>query len=111
MLNKYPYTSGHMMVIPNRHIGDYLSLDQRELTELSLMTQEMTLVVKKAFNPNGFNIGMNIGEFAGAGIKEHIHIHIVPRWSGDNNFMPVIAGVKVHPMDLETSYKLIMDNL
>lgn len=111
MLNKYPYTSGHVIIIPNRHTSDYLSLGHNELIEIASMTQGMTSTIKKAFNPHGFNIGMNIGEFAGASIADHIHIHIVPRWAGDNNFMPVIAGIKVHPMDLNTAYKLIMENL
>jgi len=109
MLNKYPYTSGHILVIPNRHTGDYQSLTNKELHEMASLTREFTDILKKAFNPQGFNIGMNIGRFAGAGIEDHLHTHIVPRWSGDNNFMPVIAETKIHPMDLDRVFELIME--
>jgi ATP adenylyltransferase len=109
MLNKYPYTSGHILVIPNRHTGDYQSLTNNELHEMASLTREFTDILKKTFNPQGFNIGMNIGRFAGAGIEDHLHTHIVPRWSGDNNFMPVIAEVKIHPIDLDRVYELIME--
>ncbi|HOO97070.1 MAG TPA: HIT domain-containing protein [Caldisericia bacterium] len=107
MLNKYPYTTGHVMVIPNRHVGDFTQLSVDELHDLANLTQEYVTVLRKAFEPEAFNIGMNLGRFAGAGICDHIHTHIVPRWAGDNNFMPVVGGTRIHPMDLETVFKLI----
>ena len=95
IMNRYPYSNGHLMVVPYRHISDYSTLTKEELYELSDVTQMVIEVLKNNMRPNGFNIGFNIGESAGAGIAEHIHQHIVPRWNGDTNFMPVLCHTKV----------------
>ena len=97
MLNLHPYTNGHLMVAPLKHIGVPLAMGEDESGEfwpLILRSQE---VLKKAYSPEGFNLGMNLGRAAGAGVPDHFHFHIVPRWSGDTNFMSVLAGVRVVP--------------
>ena len=104
MLNKFPYTSGHLMVIPRRHTSSLTSLTEEESTELFSLVGRAAGVLKEELAPDGFNIGMNIGKAAGAGIEEHIHMHIVPRWNGDTNFMPVVADTHVVPEHLTTTY-------
>ena len=95
IMNRYPYSNGHLMVVPYRHISDYNALTKEELYELSDVTQMVIEILKNNMMPSGFNVGFNIGESAGAGIAEHIHQHIVPRWNGDTNFMPVLSHTKV----------------
>ncbi|MCK5817628.1 MAG: HIT domain-containing protein, partial [Candidatus Marinimicrobia bacterium] len=95
IMNRYPYSNGHLMVVPYRHISDYSTLTKEELYEISDVTQMVIEVLKKTMHPQGFNVGFNLGESAGAGIAEHIHQHIVPRWTGDTNFMPVLCHTKV----------------
>lgn len=95
IMNRYPYNNGHLMVVPYRHLSDYNDLTKDELLELGEVTQMSIEILKKKMSPNGFNVGFNIGESAGAGIAEHIHQHIVPRWTGDTNFMPVLCHTKV----------------
>ncbi|MDY0084268.1 MAG: HIT domain-containing protein [Ignavibacteriaceae bacterium] len=108
LLNLYPYNNGHLMVVPYRHTSDFLSLSVEEYSGLMKNLQLAQQALLKVMNPHGFNIGANIGRVAGAGIEDHIHFHIVPRWSGDSNFMPVIGEVKVISQDLqETKVKLI----
>lgn len=108
VLNLYPYNNGHLMVIPKHHTKDFYALSKAELTESFQKLQQAEKALTKVLNPHGFNIGANIGRVAGAGIEEHIHFHIVPRWSGDSNFMPVIGDVKVISQDLrETKSKLL----
>ncbi|GAB3450823.1 HIT domain-containing protein [Streptomonospora sediminis] len=97
VLNLYPYNSGHLLICPYRHVGDYTDLDDSEAAEFALLTQAGITAVRNAFTPQGFNIGMNLGSAAGAGIAAHLHQHIVPRWEGDTNFMPVIGRTKVLP--------------
>jgi len=97
VLNLYPYNSGHLMVCPFRHIADYTDLDQPETVELAEFTKTAMRVLRAASGAQGFNIGMNMGGAAGAGIAAHLHQHIVPRWGGDANFMPVIGQTKVLP--------------
>jgi ATP adenylyltransferase len=97
VLNLYPYNSGHLMVCPFRHIADYTDLDQAETAELAEFTKTAMGVLRAASGAQGFNIGMNMGGAAGAGIAAHLHQHIVPRWGGDANFMPVIGQTKVLP--------------
>jgi len=104
IMNKYPYNNGHLMAIPFRHTCDFHQLTSEELSELASLTQQCTQALLKAYSPEGFNIGMNLGSAGGAGIKEHLHFHIVPRWAGDTNFMPVIAETKSMPQHLEASY-------
>lgn len=95
ILNIYPYNNGHLLVAPKRHVGDIEELDEGEMQELFAVTSKMVSLHRKAFNPHGFNVGINLGKVAGAGIPGHLHIHIVPRWEGDNNFMPVLGDVRV----------------
>jgi ATP adenylyltransferase len=95
IMNRYPYNNGHLMVVPYRHLQDYNDLTKDELMEMANVTQMTIDILKKNMSPQGFNVGFNLGESAGAGIAEHIHQHIVPRWTGDTNFMPVICNTKV----------------
>ncbi|MDT0303321.1 HIT family protein [Streptomonospora wellingtoniae] len=97
VLNLYPYNSGHLLICPYRHVGDLTLLDDAETAELSWLTRSGITALRRAYGPQGFNVGMNLGEPAGAGIAAHLHQHIVPRWGGDNNFMPVIGRTKVLP--------------
>ena len=105
ILNLYPYTTGHMLVIPYRHLSNLTDLSDDECCEMFKTARDLTALIKETLKPNGFNLGMNIGKVAGAGIADHVHLHIVPRWEGDANFMPVCGDAKVHPTDLETIYK------
>ena len=97
VLNLYPYTSGHLMTVPYRHIADYTDLDVAETAEFAAFTQRAMRVVRAAIAPHGFNVGMNQGVVAGAGIAAHLHQHVVPRWGGDTNFMPIVAHTRVLP--------------
>jgi len=105
MLNSYPYNPGHLMIVPYRHIARLEDLSDEERHEHWLIVCGSLKVLRQVFNPGGFNIGVNIGRPAGAGIEEHVHTHIVPRWNGDTNFMPVIAEIKVVPQALADTYK------
>ena len=97
VLNLYPYNAGHLMVVPYRHVADYTDLNDAETRELASYTALSMTVLRKVSNAQGFNIGMNQGSVAGAGIAEHLHQHVVPRWGGDTNFMPVVGHTKVLP--------------
>jgi ATP adenylyltransferase len=97
VLNLFPYNSGHLMIVPYRHVADYTSLDAAETAELALFTQRSMVAVRRASGAHGFNIGMNQGTVAGAGIAAHLHQHVVPRWGGDTNFMPIVAHTRVLP--------------
>lgn len=101
VLNRYPYTGGHVLVIPYKKVADFNGLSEQELLDLMLLTRRCQNAITKVMRPDGFNIGVNLGKCAGAGILEHVHIHIVPRWNGDTNFMPVIAGNTVLPEALK----------
>lgn len=108
VLNLYPYNNGHLMIIPKRHTNDFSGLTKDEMYECFIKLQQAEKALSKILQPHGYNIGANIGRVAGAGIEEHIHFHIVPRWNGDSNFMPVIGEVKVISQDLaETKSKLL----
>ncbi len=100
ILNKFPYNSGHLMVVPQRHAATLASLTRAELTEMAVLTQLSERVLTEAFTPQGINVGMNLGRPAGAGIVDHLHIHLVPRWNGDTNFMTVVGEVRVLPEEL-----------
>jgi len=100
MINRYPYTGGHLMIIPNRHVGQYAELTIAERTEIFGLVDISIKVLKESMNPGGFNVGMNLGKAAGAGIEEHIHVHVIPRWEGDTNFMSVVGKVRVIPEDV-----------
>jgi ATP adenylyltransferase len=101
LLNRYPYNGGHLMVVPYKQTPDLTGLTEQELADLMVLTRRCQQALTKIMRPDGFNIGINLGKCAGAGIVEHLHIHIVPRWSGDTNFMPVIADVGVLPEALK----------
>lgn len=104
IVNKYPYSNGHLMVIPNRHICNFNQVTSLEHTEIAQLLSLSLEVLKKEFKAQGFNIGMNLGEAAGAGIKDHLHYHIVPRWNGDHNFMPVLGDLRVMPEYIKDTY-------
>lgn len=95
LLNKFPYTSGHLMVVPRRHTASFESLSDEELADLSRLLRQAVAHVKSAYRPDGVNVGMNLGRAAGAGIADHLHWHVVPRWAGDTNFMPVVGDTRV----------------
>jgi ATP adenylyltransferase len=107
VLNLYPYNPGHLMVCPYRHVADYTDLDEAETVELARFTQQAMRVVRSVSGAHGFNLGMNQGEVAGAGIAAHLHQHVVPRWGGDTNFMPVIGRTKVLPQLLADTRSLL----
>jgi len=107
ILNLYPYNSGHLMVCPYRHIADYTEMNPAEVAELGEFTQRAMTVLRAVSNAQGFNIGMNQGSAAGAGIAAHLHQHVVPRWGGDTNFMPVIGGTKTMPQLLEDTRSML----
>jgi ATP adenylyltransferase len=103
VLNLYPYNNGHLMVVPNRHVASLASLTPEELAEIGLLTQRSEMALNEAYNPQGMNIGINLGKSGGAGVLDHIHVHLVPRWNGDTNFMTVIGEMRVLPEDLGSS--------
>jgi ATP adenylyltransferase len=104
ILNNYPYNSGHLMVAPFRHLASLDDLTDEELFEHFDLVRQSARAIKEAYKPEGFNIGMNLGRVAGAGVEGHVHTHIVPRWNGDTNFMPVLSDTKVIPEALASSY-------
>ena len=104
VMNRYPYSSCHLMVAPYRHIDSLSRMTPKEQAELMSLTSTTVEVLRRTIHPHGFNIGMNLGEIAGAGLKDHIHMHIVPRWSGDTNFMPILANVKIMPEALDEAW-------
>ncbi len=110
MMNLYPYNNGHLLIAPKRHVGKIEEINEDEMTELFKMTQKMIKVLR-VFKPEGFNVGANLGRVAGAGVPGHFHIHIVPRWNGDTNFMPVLGETKVISESLEETYKKIKESL
>ena len=103
ILNKYPYNNGHLMVVPYQHTPTFATLDVPELNELMLLVQRSETVLRGAYRLEGINIGVNLGRPAGAGIEEHLHIHLVPRWAGDTNFMTVVGDTRVLPETLEAT--------
>jgi len=107
VLNLYPYNSGHLMIVPFRHVADYTELDDKETAELAEFTKRAMTALRTASGAQGFNIGMNMGGVAGAGIAAHLHQHVVPRWGGDANFMPVIGRTKVLPQLLADTRELL----
>ena len=111
MLNAFPYNNGHLMVAPYRHVGDISDLTDEEMLDLMRLVRFGKEVLSSAIHPDGFNIGINLGRVAGAGIADHIHVHVVPRWNGDTNFMPVIADTKVMPQALRATYAQLQEAL
>jgi ATP adenylyltransferase len=109
IMNKYPYNNGHIMVAPYKHTGNFGDMNEDEMLELSVNIRKWQEVIKKAMKPDGFNIGMNIGRIAGAGFENHLHYHLVPRWSGDTNFMPIIGETKVVPISIDEAYDILLE--
>jgi ATP adenylyltransferase len=107
VLNRFPYTNGHLLVAPLAHKANLEDLDDNELLESMQALQQMTTMIRQAMSADGFNIGVNLGKVAGAGLPGHLHWHLVPRWAGDTNFMPVLANVNVIPQSLEALYELL----
>jgi len=107
IMNKYPYSNGHLLVAPYRHTADLSELSDAEALEMHRLTVLARDALRSWGNPDGFNIGMNWGRVAGAGIEDHLHLHIVPRWNGDTNFMPVFSDVRVIPQHLQETYTLL----
>lgn len=105
VLNIYPYNNGHTMIVPYRHVGDISKLKRPERDDMMDLLQEIKAILQQELSPAGYNIGMNLGRVAGAGFPGHLHMHIVPRWKGDVNFMPVLGGTKVISQSLKTLYK------
>jgi ATP adenylyltransferase len=100
ILNLYPYNSGHLMVVPRRHVGTLADLEAAELNELAQLTRRAEMAITECYQPQGINAGMNLGRPAGAGVLDHLHVHLVPRWTGDTNFMTVVGNVRVLPEEL-----------
>ncbi len=109
VLNAYPYASGHMLVMPVRHVGGLDELTPRESTSLWQATRSALAALTKAYDPDGLNMGANLGRAGGAGIPQHVHLHALPRWSGDTNFMTTVAGARVLPESLEASWRRLHD--
>ena len=104
VLNKYPYNNGHLMAVPYRHMDTVEALTPEEMVDMMSLVSLGIRTLRRTSNPEGFNIGINIGKIAGAGVVDHVHIHVVPRWGGDTNFMPVLADVRLIPQDLRETY-------
>ena len=109
MLNGFPYTSGHVMVAPYLHTADLAGLDRETSLELMALTQESLRAITAAYGPEGFNLGANLGSVAGAGVADHLHMHVVPRWEGDTNFMSVVGEVRVLPQSLEDTQRTLKE--
>ena len=111
ILNAYPYAPGHVMVAPFRHVGALDALTEDEMLELMGLARRTVAAQKTAMNPDGFNVGLNLGKVAGAGIADHLHLHVVPRWEGDNNFMPVLGDTRVIGQALEATRRDLVEAL
>lgn len=107
LMNRYPYNTGHLLIAPARHVAEFAQLRDSELFELAAILRDSLEWLRKALSPDGFNIGVNIGRVAGAGLEDHLHIHVVPRWNGDTNFMPIVANTKVIPEALVDTHRKI----
>ena len=107
ILNKFPYTNGHLMVAPFEHLATLPELDAETVAEMMELAQRAMKILEATYSPHGYNVGFNQGRVAGAGFEHHIHMHVVPRWGGDTNFMPVLADTRVMPQSLEQSYEAL----
>ena len=103
ILNLYPYNSGHLMVVPNRHVGSLAELRQDELLDVMRLMQRAEIALNEVYRPHGLNVGVNLGKAAGAGVADHLHVHLVPRWAGDTNFMSVVGDIRVLPEEVPIS--------
>ncbi len=104
ILNRFPYTSGHVMIVPYDHLADFPAADPETLSEMMLLAQRVQSALEANYHPQGYNLGMNLGRAAGAGVTGHIHLHVLPRWAGDANFMTVVSETRLEPEDLATTY-------
>jgi len=111
ILNRYPYNNGHLMIAPYRHVGSILDLDGGESEELMKLIKLAVRALMEEYRPDGFNIGLNLGRAAGAGLEDHLHIHVVPRWVGDTNFMPILSETKVIPEGLGEAWRRIRERI
>jgi len=111
LMNKFPYNTGHLLLAPSRHVADFSQLTGEELLSLAELLRKSLTLLKLALSPDGFNVGVNLGRVAGAGLETHLHVHIVPRWNGDTNFMPVISNTKVIPEALKDTYRRLMEHV
>ena len=108
LLNRYPYANGHLLVAPRRHVAELSDLDPAEQQAIMAMLGQATGILRRVLAPDGFNIGLNIGQVAGAGIADHLHVHVVPRWQDDHNFMTVLAEVRTIPQHIETTFDRLL---
>ncbi len=108
MLNRYPYSYAHLMVAPMRHVDQVQNLNKKEMADILFSLGQSIEILREAFHPDGFNVGMNLGQVAGAGVLHHLHFHIVPRWNGDTNFMPALGEVRVIPEHLKETYRRLL---
>ena len=111
ILNRYPYTSGHVMIVPYAHVPDLKGCDAETLSEIMRLAQKVEAVFQADYKPDGMNLGMNLGRAAGAGVAGHVHLHVLPRWFGDSNFMTVTGETRVHPEELRTTYQRLRSAL
>ncbi len=107
MMNKFPYTNGHLLIAPYRHVADVADIEDQEMLEMHRLLKLSRRLLESYCKPQGYNVGMNIGRIAGAGIADHVHLHLVPRWIGDTNFMPVFAEVRVIPQHIQETYQAL----
>jgi ATP adenylyltransferase len=105
ILNRYPYTTGHSMIVPYAHVADLSAADPTALDEMMRLAQRLQVALEKTYHPQGYNVGMNLGRAAGAGVTGHLHLHVLPRWSGDANFMTVVGETRIEPEELPTTYE------
>jgi ATP adenylyltransferase len=110
LLNLYPYTTGHVLVIPYEHVANLDQVSPETLVEMMELAQQLQITLRKSYNPEGYNLGMNLGKCAGAGVADHLHLHLLPRWTGDLNFMTVVGETRVQPEDLLATYDKLAAN-
>lgn len=108
MMNRFPYNNGHLLVAPVKHVSGLELLNNREMTDLLLMVRRSIQILKEVMNPEGFNVGLNLGHVAGAGMEEHMHFHVVPRWKGDTNYMTVLGDVRVIPEHIRETHRKLL---
>jgi ATP adenylyltransferase len=111
ILNRFPYTTGHSMIVPYAHVGELSRCDQQTLAEMMLLARDLQVALAATYKPQGFNLGMNLGRSAGAGVTDHLHLHVLPRWTGDTNFMTTIAETRLEPEDLAVTYNKLRQEL
>ncbi len=110
MCNRFPYTNGHLLIAPREHLSDFSELDEGVSAEIFSLIRHSIKILKKHYKPEGFNVGMNMGRVAGAGIEDHVHFHVLPRWAGDTNFMTPVSGVRVLPETVEQTFERLVDD-